>query len=140
MCRVADVLICALYIVWLPTGGITQTITAEQFQLVVEERVKNLALIADDAYLNIIQNLTGIRWSLACHVIIHTTVGNQSCPYGNQLYDTCSVTLQPDDITFDKTFMQYISTSTSSVYFREFLAGYAAIFSLIDDYRSVEVC
>ena len=60
MCRVTDVLICALYIVWLPTGGITQQITAEQFQLLVEERVKNLALTADNAYVNIIQNVTGI--------------------------------------------------------------------------------
>lgn len=73
-------------------------------------------------------------------MIIHTTVGNQSCPYGNQLYDTCSVALQPDDLTFDETFMRDISMSTSSVYFREFLAGYASMFSSIDDYRSVEVC
>ena len=61
MCRVADLLICALYIVWLPAEGITQQITAEQFQLLVEERVKNLSLIADSAYVNIIQNVTGIK-------------------------------------------------------------------------------
>ena len=73
-------------------------------------------------------------------MIIHTTLGTQGCPYGNQLYDTCSQTLQPDDVAFDETFMRCISMSASSVYFREFLAGYASMFSLIDDYRSVEVC
>lgn len=60
MYRVADVLICALCsIVWLPTG-IAQIITADQFQLLVEERVMNLSLIADDAYLNVIENILGI--------------------------------------------------------------------------------
>lgn len=59
MCRVV-LLICALYIARLPTGGITQQITAEQFQLLVEERVKKLSLTAESAYLNIIENVTGI--------------------------------------------------------------------------------
>ena len=65
---------------------------------------------------------------------------NQSCPYGNQLYDTCSVMLQPKGIAFDETFMRNVSTFASSVYFRQFLAGYAALFSSIDDYQLVEVC
>ena len=52
-------LICVLYLVWLPTTGTSQQITAEQFQLLVEERVRYLAQSADDAYLDIIVNVTG---------------------------------------------------------------------------------
>jgi len=80
---------------------------------------------------------------LVHHVIIDITITGesyQSCPYGNQLYDTCSVAVQPNDIEFDENFMRDISTSTSSIYFRQFLAGYAAEFSSIDDYQVVEVC
>ena len=49
MSRVAGLLICVL---WLP-AGITQSISAEQFRLLVEERVKTLSIVADNAYFNI---------------------------------------------------------------------------------------
>ena len=54
MRRVVDVLICAVStIVWLPSG-LTQPITAEQFQQVVEERVVNLSSVSNEAYRNIL--------------------------------------------------------------------------------------
>ena len=138
MYRVVGLLICVLYVTGLPVG-ITQSISADQFRLLVEERVKNLSLVADNAYLNI----TGIRVCFSASRDYRYTITGEryrSCPYGNQLYDTCSVERQPNDIVFDGNFMRNISTSTSSVYFRQFLAGYAAEFSSIDDYQILEVC
>lgn len=52
MRRVVDVLICALSaIVWLPSG---EPITADRFQVLVEERVRNFSSVADEAYRNIL--------------------------------------------------------------------------------------
>ena len=71
---------------------------------------------------------------------MYIPAGNQSCPYGNRLYDTCNDTLQLNGITFDEAYRRNISVSASSVYFIQFLAGYASLYSTIDDYRPVEVC
>jgi len=75
------------------------------------------------------------------HHVIHLLVEEayQSCPYGNQLYDTCNDEIRPANLSFSNQFMREVSTSASSIYFRGFLAGYAQRFTMINDYQQLEV-